>query len=130
MSDDWVSLIIVIVCLLLSAFFAGSETALMTSSRSVRWRGRRAWMVFWSRTCLWKRLARICEPCASSLVQRRQANQSVDDGTECRSLAEFHTENSGHQVEVRNRSRATGSCGGISQGFKEAVIRAPRATTR
>jgi hypothetical protein len=37
-----------------------------------------------------------------SLVQRRQANQSVDDGTECRSLAEFHTENSGHQVEVRN----------------------------
>ena len=36
------------------------------------------------------------------LVQRRQANQSVDDGTECRSFAEFHTENGGHQVEVRN----------------------------
>jgi Mg2+/Co2+ transporter CorB len=34
MSDDWFSLIIVIVCLLLSAFFAGSETALMTSSRA------------------------------------------------------------------------------------------------
>jgi hypothetical protein len=29
-----------------------------------------------------------------------------------------------------DRSRATGSCGGISQGFKEAVIRATRATTR
>src|SRR3954449_13517630 len=31
---DWGSLIIVIVCLLLSAFFAGSETALTASSRA------------------------------------------------------------------------------------------------
>jgi Mg2+/Co2+ transporter CorB len=31
---DWISLVIVIVCLLLSAFFAGSETALTASSRA------------------------------------------------------------------------------------------------
>jgi Mg2+/Co2+ transporter CorB len=31
---DWISLIIVLVCLLLSAFFAGSETALTASSRA------------------------------------------------------------------------------------------------
>ena len=35
-----------------------------------------------------------------SLVQRRQADQSVDDRTECRRLTEFHSENSGYQVEV------------------------------
>lgn len=34
MSHDWVSLIIVVVCLLLSAFFAGSETALTAHSRA------------------------------------------------------------------------------------------------
>ena len=33
-SDDWLSLLIVLVCLLLSAFFAGSETALTASSRA------------------------------------------------------------------------------------------------
>jgi len=32
-SQDWLSLVVVIVCLLLSAFFAGSETALTASSR-------------------------------------------------------------------------------------------------
>ena len=31
---DWLSLVIVIICLLLSAFFAGSETALTASSRA------------------------------------------------------------------------------------------------
>ena len=31
---DWLSLVIVLVCLLLSAFFAGSETALTASSRA------------------------------------------------------------------------------------------------
>ncbi|HEY5380520.1 MAG TPA: HlyC/CorC family transporter [Pseudolabrys sp.] len=33
-ADDWLSLLIVLVCLLLSAFFAGSETALTASSRA------------------------------------------------------------------------------------------------
>ena len=33
-ANDWLSLVIVIVCLLLSAFFAGSETALTASSRA------------------------------------------------------------------------------------------------
>ena len=33
-SSDWVSLVIVLICLLLSAFFAGSETALTASSRA------------------------------------------------------------------------------------------------
>src|SRR3984893_13908058 len=32
--DDWLSLVIVILCILLSAFFAGSETALTASSRA------------------------------------------------------------------------------------------------
>src|SRR5258707_607615 len=32
--DDWLSLVAVVVCLLLSAFFAGSETALTASSRA------------------------------------------------------------------------------------------------
>src|SRR3954452_3567437 len=31
---DWISLIVVLICLLLSAFFAGSETALTASSRA------------------------------------------------------------------------------------------------
>jgi Mg2+/Co2+ transporter CorB len=33
-TNDWLSLVIVLVCLLLSAFFAGSETALTASSRA------------------------------------------------------------------------------------------------
>jgi Mg2+/Co2+ transporter CorB len=33
-ANDWLSLVIVLVCLLLSAFFAGSETALTASSRA------------------------------------------------------------------------------------------------
>ena len=33
-ANDWLSLVIVVVCLLLSAFFAGSETALTASSRA------------------------------------------------------------------------------------------------
>src|SRR5262252_10651125 len=33
-SDDWLSFVIVLICLLLSAFFAGSETALTASSRA------------------------------------------------------------------------------------------------
>jgi Mg2+/Co2+ transporter CorB len=33
-ANDWLSLLIVLVCLLLSAFFAGSETALTASSRA------------------------------------------------------------------------------------------------
>ena len=33
-ASDWISLIVVLVCLLLSAFFAGSETALTASSRA------------------------------------------------------------------------------------------------
>ncbi len=33
-ANDWISLVIVLVCLLLSAFFAGSETALTASSRA------------------------------------------------------------------------------------------------
>src|SRR6185312_7777747 len=33
-ANDWLSFVIVIVCLLLSAFFAGSETALTASSRA------------------------------------------------------------------------------------------------
>jgi len=33
-ANDWVSLIVVLVCLLLSAFFSGSETALTASSRA------------------------------------------------------------------------------------------------
>src|SRR3954463_2038951 len=33
-SEDWISLVIGLVCLLLSAFFAGSETALTASSRA------------------------------------------------------------------------------------------------
>src|SRR5689334_12870254 len=37
-----------------------------------------------------------------SLIQCRQANQRVDHRTEYRSLAEFHTEYGGHQVEVGN----------------------------
>src|SRR5882757_3085819 len=32
--NDWLSLVIIFVCLLLSAFFAGSETALTASSRA------------------------------------------------------------------------------------------------
>jgi Mg2+/Co2+ transporter CorB len=32
--EDWESLVVVVVCLLLSAFFAGSETALTASSRA------------------------------------------------------------------------------------------------
>ena len=32
--NDWLSLVIVVICLLLSAFFAGSETALTASSRA------------------------------------------------------------------------------------------------
>ena len=32
--EDWISLVIVLICLLLSAFFAGSETALTASSRA------------------------------------------------------------------------------------------------
>src|SRR3569623_516165 len=31
---DWISLLVVLICLLLSAFFAGSETALTASSRA------------------------------------------------------------------------------------------------
>ncbi len=34
-TEDWLSLVIVVFCLLLSAFFAGSETALTASSRAV-----------------------------------------------------------------------------------------------
>src|SRR5674476_1353833 len=33
-ANDWLSLVVVLVCLLLSAFFAGSETALTASSRA------------------------------------------------------------------------------------------------
>jgi magnesium and cobalt exporter, CNNM family len=33
-AEDWISLVIVVICLLLSAFFAGSETALTASSRA------------------------------------------------------------------------------------------------
>src|SRR5882757_5811585 len=33
-ANDWISLVIVVFCLLLSAFFAGSETALTASSRA------------------------------------------------------------------------------------------------
>ena len=33
-ANDWLSLVIVLICLLLSAFFAGSETALTASSRA------------------------------------------------------------------------------------------------
>src|SRR5882672_4103807 len=33
-ANDWLSLLIVVACLLLSAFFAGSETALTASSRA------------------------------------------------------------------------------------------------
>src|SRR5437899_2721951 len=33
-SEDWISLAIVFICLVLSAFFAGSETALTASSRA------------------------------------------------------------------------------------------------
>src|SRR6478736_2859980 len=33
-TDDWLSFVIVLICLLLSAFFAGSETALTASSRA------------------------------------------------------------------------------------------------
>ena len=33
-AQDWLALIVVLICLLLSAFFAGSETALMASSRA------------------------------------------------------------------------------------------------
>lgn len=33
-ANDWFSLVIVLICLLLSAFFAGSETALTASSRA------------------------------------------------------------------------------------------------
>src|SRR5215467_2297177 len=33
-ADDWLSFVIVLICLLLSAFFAGSETALTASSRA------------------------------------------------------------------------------------------------
>jgi Mg2+/Co2+ transporter CorB len=33
-SNDWLSIVIVLICLLLSAFFAGSETALTASSRA------------------------------------------------------------------------------------------------
>ena len=34
-ANDWLSLVIVLFCLLLSAFFAGSETALTASSRAI-----------------------------------------------------------------------------------------------
>src|SRR6185295_5063705 len=33
-ANDWLSLVVVVICLLLSAFFAGSETALTASSRA------------------------------------------------------------------------------------------------
>ena len=33
-TSDWLSLVIVLICLLLSAYFAGSETALTASSRA------------------------------------------------------------------------------------------------
>jgi len=33
-ANDWISLVVVLICLLLSAFFAGSETALTASSRA------------------------------------------------------------------------------------------------
>src|SRR5215510_12138611 len=33
-ANEWLSLVVVLVCLLLSAFFAGSETALTASSRA------------------------------------------------------------------------------------------------
>src|SRR6188768_2011889 len=33
-TNDWLSLVVVLICLLLSAFFAGSETALTASSRA------------------------------------------------------------------------------------------------
>ena len=33
-ANDWLSLVVVLICLLLSAFFAGSETALTASSRA------------------------------------------------------------------------------------------------
>ena len=33
-ATDWLSLLVVVICLLLSAFFAGSETALTASSRA------------------------------------------------------------------------------------------------
>ena len=33
-TEDWISLAIVVVCLLVSAFFSGSETALTASSRA------------------------------------------------------------------------------------------------
>src|SRR6185312_11288498 len=33
-ANDWLSFVIVVVCLMLSAFFAGSETALTASSRA------------------------------------------------------------------------------------------------
>ena len=32
--EDWISLVIVLICLLVSAFFSGSETALTASSRA------------------------------------------------------------------------------------------------
>jgi len=33
-TNDWLSLVVVLICLLLSAFFSGSETALTASSRA------------------------------------------------------------------------------------------------
>src|SRR5690348_9301158 len=33
-ASDWISFLVVVICLLLSAFFAGSETALTASSRA------------------------------------------------------------------------------------------------
>src|SRR5690349_25076720 len=33
-ANDWLSLVVVLICLLLSAFFSGSETALTASSRA------------------------------------------------------------------------------------------------
>ena len=33
-ANDWISIVVVLICLLLSAFFAGSETALTASSRA------------------------------------------------------------------------------------------------
>ena len=33
-TSDWLSLVVVVICLLISAFFAGSETALTASSRA------------------------------------------------------------------------------------------------
>src|SRR6478752_116330 len=80
-TTDWLSLVVVLICLLLSAFFAGSETALTASSRASMTRlekhgNRRAGIV--------NRLLEQRERLLGALLfGNNAANIAADGGVQC-----------------------------------------------